>query len=63
MCIPYGISGALPLVIYGTAQLQLHYTMHGSPQCHGWLLLRGVRVPRLLALHERGTMQLFYALW
>jgi len=41
---------------------------HGSPQCHGWLLLRDIHVPHLLTciyctLHECGTMQLFYALW
>jgi len=31
--------------------------LHGSPQCHGWLLLTDIRVPRLLTVHERGTMQ------
>jgi len=49
-------------------QLNYNFTipyvnLHGSLKCHGWLLLRGIRVPRLLTLHERGTMQLFYALW
>jgi len=49
-------------------QLNYNFTiprvnLHGSPQCHGWLLSRGIRIPRLLTLHEHGTMQLFHALW
>jgi len=53
-------------ILYGTAQLQLHCTtceLAWFPQCHRWMLLRGIHVPRLLTLHEHGTMQLFHALW
>jgi len=33
-----------------------------SPQCQKWFLLTGIHVPRLLTVHEHGTMWLFYAL-
>jgi len=48
---------------YGTAQLQPCVKMHGSSQCHGWLLLTVIHVPHLLTVRECGTMRLFYALW
>jgi len=42
-----------------TVQLNYNLTiprvnLHGSPQCQGWLLLRGIRVPRLFTFHECG---------
>jgi len=46
-----------------TVQLNYNFTipcvnLHGSPQYHGWFLLTGIRVPRLLTVHEHGTMKL-----
>jgi len=53
-----------------TNTVQLNYNLtipcvnlYGFPQCHRWLLLRGIRVPHLLTLNERGIMLLFYELW
>jgi len=54
--------------LINTVQLDYNFTipcvnLHGSLQCHGWLLLRGIHAPCLFTLHECGTMQLFHALW
>jgi len=48
----YNWRSTVPLFWYGTVKLNYNFTIprvnfHGSPQCHGWLLLRGISVPRL----------------